>query len=53
MWNSPVTETQQPEPPGEAMAEEQSDSLVDGTAPAADSEKTRTPTAPGSEYWLP
>ena len=53
MWYPTVTETQQAMPPGEAKAEQQSDSLVDRTATATDSQTPITATNPGSEYWLP
>ena len=50
MWYPTVTEARLIIPPGENRAEQQSDSLMDSTAPA-DTEKTKT--TPGSEYWLP
>jgi hypothetical protein len=50
MWYQTVTEAGQTTLPGEKMDEQQSDSLVNPTAPV-DAEKV-LPT-PGSEYWLP
>jgi hypothetical protein len=40
-------------PPNEAMMEQQPESPADGNEWVAAVEKTRTATAPGSEYWLP
>jgi len=53
MWYSTVTETQQTIPPSDPKTEPQTDSLLEQTAMATGSEKARTATAPGSEYWLP
>jgi hypothetical protein len=53
MWYSTITETQQTIPPSDWKTEQQSDSLLEQTAMATGSEKARTATAPGSEYWLP
>jgi hypothetical protein len=53
MWYSTDTETKQTIPSSDPTAEKQSDSLLDQTATATHSEKTRTTSAPGSEYWLP
>jgi hypothetical protein len=50
MWYTTFTEAGPAVPPGEKSSEQQSDSLVDPTAPA-DAEKTKH--TPGSEYWLP
>jgi hypothetical protein len=52
MWYPTIPETQQTIPPGEATAEQQSDSR-EQTATATDAEKASTATIPGSEYWLP
>jgi hypothetical protein len=53
MWYSTNTETKQTIPSSDTTAEKQSDSLLEQAAKATLPEKTRTATAPGSEYWLP
>ena len=53
MWYSTVAEAQQTSRPSDPKTEEETDSLLEQTAMATGSEKGRTATAPGSEYWLP
>jgi hypothetical protein len=53
MWYPTAPENQQNILPGEAKAEQQSDSRAEQSAPATHSEKVSTVTIPGSEYWLP
>ena len=53
MWYSSVVETQQTILPSDPKTQQQTDSLLEQTAMATNSEKARTATAPGSEYWLP
>ena len=48
-----ITETQQTIPPGEAKAEQQSDSIAAQDTTVAEPKKAVAATTPGSEYWLP